>query len=58
MKTEEEIQYAIDAHVQNGEWIKDRWSGMTYAEGVVAALEWLREESTDEEFFDGQPGLE
>lgn len=40
--TEQEINEVLDACVEQEEIGESRWPGMTYEQGVKAAIEWLQ----------------
>lgn len=52
---EDKIEAAADKFRDNEDWIRNKWPNMSYGEGVRAALEWILEGQTDEEFMGELP---
>jgi hypothetical protein len=40
-RTEDEIFAVLDKAMESQEKDRDRYSGMTYQEGIIAALDWV-----------------
>lgn len=40
-RSEEEVQAVIDAANEIRYSVRTKWAGMTFEEGVIAALEWV-----------------
>jgi len=50
-RTPEEIRTALYAYADRSEAISERFSGMTYIEGIKEALEWALGDCTNEDFL-------